>query len=398
MVAPVGPPWSMTMQRRALARRAARSRGSSARSRRRGPSRPPGVGERDRLGARDVVGVGRRCSLAARSTACVRPVCRSSRTSASGASGEPPKKATKSPPTRMSRIVAERRLDRRAAAASRRRCRPGARRPPSMERADDAAARRRSRRCASRTTHCGTPNSAAIGQSASTSPARSRYRFHQPLRSETKCSSPAGDQAGWKIDSARPPATWRGGAERAVGVDRREPEVGAVPRHVGWSQVSHASCVPSGLRHGLEQKSWPLGQHALGAVGEVDRDQRVDRLAAGDRRGPRAPRSGAAARVEDGVGEAHAARRGQRDRRCRRRRGGRAAGRRTWLKKIASAPTAKAPPPYSWTRLRTFQGAAIRSRTHAVGAGADHARCGPARAAGPRSRTDAADRARSGRA
>jgi len=33
--------------------------------------------------------------------------------------------------------------------------------------------------------------------------------FHQPLRSETKYSSPAGDHSGWKIDSSGPPATLR---------------------------------------------------------------------------------------------------------------------------------------------------------------------------------------------
>src|SRR3712207_8190930 len=61
---------------------------------------------------------------------------------------------------------------------------------------------------------CGRPNSASIGQSGSTAPPPTRYRFHQPVRSETKCSLPSGDHSGWKTDSSGPPDT----SSAAVGV------------------------------------------------------------------------------------------------------------------------------------------------------------------------------------
>ena len=154
-------------------------------------------------------------------------------------------------------------------------------------------------------THCGSPNSASIGQSASTAPACSRYRFHQPVRSDTKCSSPLGDQLGWKIDSARPPATWRAVPSAPSGPTAATHR--SVPSHgmFGWSQLSHASCRPSALRQGLEKKSWPSDEHVLVAAVDVDRDQRIDRLAQatavvlahGDQAAPRG--------VEHGIGIAH---------------------------------------------------------------------------------------------
>jgi hypothetical protein len=58
-------------------------------------------------------------------------------------------------------------------------------------------------------THCGKPNSAFMGAMPRVTPASTswRYKFHQPLRSETKYSdAPSGDHSGWKIASDGPPA------------------------------------------------------------------------------------------------------------------------------------------------------------------------------------------------
>ncbi len=55
--------------------------------------------------------------------------------------------------------------------------------------------------------HCGLPNSAAIACTGSIATPCQRYRFHQPVRSETKYSELSGDHSGWKIDSLAPPAT-----------------------------------------------------------------------------------------------------------------------------------------------------------------------------------------------
>ena len=97
---------------------------------------------------------------------------------------------------------------------------------------------------------CGPPNSAVRLHSGCTaSPAR-RYRFHQPLRSDTKCSTPAGDHSGWQIDSSGPPATRRA-FDRAP-ASSRSASHSSVPCHGmrGWSQHSHASGVPSGDSRG----------------------------------------------------------------------------------------------------------------------------------------------------
>src|SRR3954451_15068712 len=58
-------------------------------------------------------------------------------------------------------------------------------------------------------THCGSPNSAAMGATGWTVAVATsnRYRFHQPDRSDTKISErPSGDHSGWKTDSSGPPA------------------------------------------------------------------------------------------------------------------------------------------------------------------------------------------------
>ena len=130
-------------------------------------------------------------------------------------------------------------------------------------------------------THCGSPNSAAIGCSGSIRPARSRYRFHQPLRSQAKCSSPAGDQAGWKIDSLSPPATCRGVAGPAVGIELGQPQVAALPRHARMvpAQPGEPAAVGRQARAGEEVVA--AGQHRLLAGAQGDGDDRVDRLARG---------------------------------------------------------------------------------------------------------------------
>ncbi len=88
-------------------------------------------------------------------------------------------------------------------------------------------------------------------------PERSRYRFHQPLRSETKCSSPAGDQRGSPTDSSAPPATRR--ASPGTPAASSAATQSSLPCHGmrGWSQLSQARRVPSSERRGLEKKSWP---------------------------------------------------------------------------------------------------------------------------------------------
>ena len=97
---------------------------------------------------------------------------------------------------------------------------------------------------------CGVANSASIGHKASMLAPCRRYRFHQPLLSETKCSKPFGDHSGWQIDSRAPPAIRRG--------DPRLPSActsashSSVPCHGrrGWSQLIQASWLPSGDKRG----------------------------------------------------------------------------------------------------------------------------------------------------
>ena len=52
------------------------------------------------------------------------------------------------------------------------------------------------------------------------------------MRSDTKYSELSGDHSGWKIDSLAPPATRLARSDAAVGVEHRDPQLGAVPRHV----------------------------------------------------------------------------------------------------------------------------------------------------------------------
>ncbi len=100
--------------------------------------------------------------------------------------------------------------------------------------------------------HCGLPNSAAIGCTGSAPVPLRRYRFHQPVRSDTKYKMPSGDHSGWKIDSSGPPATF----SRAPGVPSAESAAvhNSVPSHgmLGCRHCSQASDRPSGLTIGSE--------------------------------------------------------------------------------------------------------------------------------------------------
>ena len=102
-----------------------------------------------------------------------------------------------------------------------------------------AASRRTCRQCESATrkpyvdmpkTHCGTPNSASIGHTGSSAPSRRRYRFHHPVRSETKYSSPSGDQTGWKMDSSVAAGDARGCVNVAVVASASRPTARSRPR------------------------------------------------------------------------------------------------------------------------------------------------------------------------
>ena len=104
----------------------------------------------------------------------------------------------------------------------------------------------------SSSSHWGNPKSASIGIRSSTAPDRSRYRFHQPVRSETKWSTPAGLHSGWKTLSSGPPATRRP-PERPPSPDSSATH-SSVPSQgmFGWFHVVHARRRPSGLDRGNE--------------------------------------------------------------------------------------------------------------------------------------------------
>ena len=115
-------------------------------------------------------------------------------------------------------------------------------------------------------THAGSANSASVGASASSrGPSARRYRFHQPLRSLAKWSSPSADHSGWAIDSSTPPA-----ASSGVPSDPSAATVATRSRVVshgmsGWSHSSQASRSPAGDRRGAATKSGPLTRTVGGA-------------------------------------------------------------------------------------------------------------------------------------
>ncbi len=91
----------------------------------------------------------------------------------------------------------------------------------------------------------------------STAPSRSTYRFHQPLRSETKWSWSDGLNEGWKIDSSGPPATRR--RPRSWAPSASSATHSSVPSQGirGWPQLVQASRRPSELRRGKAKNAAP---------------------------------------------------------------------------------------------------------------------------------------------
>ena len=103
--------------------------------------------------------------------------------------------------------------------------------------------------------HSGPANSSSRVHSARCSPVSSvcEYRFHQPLRSETKTSSPSVSHSGCSTDSVVEPASTDSVATRP---STRSPTWSSVPSHgiCGCSQEIQLSLVPSGLSRGLATK------------------------------------------------------------------------------------------------------------------------------------------------
>src|SRR5258708_38655645 len=101
-------------------------------------------------------------------------------------------------------------------------------------------------------THCGAPNSADRGHSGSSPSPPERYRFHQPLRSDRKPSSPAGDHSGCSTDSLVLPATLR--VEVTPPARFSSAVHSSLPSHgmLGGFQAVHATPFPSGASLGDE--------------------------------------------------------------------------------------------------------------------------------------------------
>ncbi len=104
-------------------------------------------------------------------------------------------------------------------------------------------------------TQWGAPNSSSAGASASRVPPRpsglTRYRFHQPVRSLTRCRTPPGLHSGWTTDSSGPPATVTGSPARAPPASSASRSSVPSQGMFGWSHSSQASRRPSGLTRGL---------------------------------------------------------------------------------------------------------------------------------------------------
>ena len=208
MASPVGPPWLITIS-------GGRSPGGPAKPGFAGSYTlanavtPPSVGNSIRDGT-DTNAGSNGISALTRRTSTDRAL-KSSQTSSSGRSGHRPRTRSGTPPPPWrdpsagrcgaDRGPAVRRSPDRAPPASG--CRPvrtnrRSARPP------------RTRRTVMPNTQCGNPNSASMGHKACRSPSTMRSRFHQPVRSLAKCSTPAGLQSGAQIDSSpSAPATRR---------------------------------------------------------------------------------------------------------------------------------------------------------------------------------------------
>ena len=103
-------------------------------------------------------------------------------------------------------------------------------------------------------TQWGAPNSSSAGASASRrrpTLGPTRYRFHQPVRSLTRCRTPSGLHSGWTTDSSGPPATVTGSPARASPASSASRSSVPSQGMFGWSHSSQASRRPSGLTRGL---------------------------------------------------------------------------------------------------------------------------------------------------
>ena len=140
----------------------------------------------------------------------------------------------------------------------------------------------------------GSANSASVGASASSrGPSARRYRFHQPLRSLAKWSSPSADHSGWAIDSSTPPA-----ASSASPATRRRrpsrPAAGWCPTACRGGPTRAASRSAAGDRRGAATKSGPLTR-TVGAPRHRGERRPARSVAVLRRNGPRGPRGSAAA-------------------------------------------------------------------------------------------------------
>jgi hypothetical protein len=300
---PVGPPWPITISG-GFSPGAARSRRCAAGSRRRARC---GAGARvaDALRDRQIADVGGSCAIERASTSCApavqvdarqferdgRRAAQQDRCCAGHAQladffvgiGD-----------RLVQLAARAWTARQAAhAIVRYRCRRS-RRPSG------------SRTSSRRRLQCGVPNSAARSHSGCTTPPSQRYRFHQPLRSDTKCSTPAGDHSGWQIDSVG-----AAGDQAAVG-----PGVPSARRRPATVRCPATACAdgPSSARPAARRPATGAARHKSrcpprgpsrcrrrrGAQ-RIDRDRRRRRC------GLRARRPGARRAVQHEVGIAQRA-------------------------------------------------------------------------------------------
>ena len=166
-------------------------------------------------------------------------------------------------------------------------------------RAAPRAARRRAARTAGRRAARAarrTPPRAGCSGRGAPPAAGTSYRFHQPEASDTAYRAWSSRQRGASTDSlgaAHDERRVRHG-HGAAG-DGADPQLGAVPRHAGWSQLIHASFVPSGDGGGEREELRAGDQDPDG--GGVRRGGPVER-----HRHDRAAHLHAAARVEPGLG------------------------------------------------------------------------------------------------
>ena len=174
--------------------------------------------------------------------------------------------------------------------------------------ADDARRRPRSRRSTGRRPIAARRTPPPSACSGSILPARSRYRFHQPLRSrdEVQLAGRRPRPAGRSIPLAAGDVR---GRRRAGRRHRASPSHRSVPSHGmrGWSQLSQASRRPSGDRRG-SRRSRGRSPSTVSAPEPRSIATSVLTASPAPASGPRAPRSGGRARASsDRIGVAHRA-------------------------------------------------------------------------------------------